>query len=229
MQFREDPRSTPGFYGPWSFKIWKSWSLIRSKMANFWLLLKLWQSKSSFPSISNDILDLIYLIRYYLPIHKMHCMWMYCKSKVKVFGARLCNLLEKDWQHSRLDTWLVDHPFCVCKFMSFKLHCQSQAWGIQSRNGKKSRSSNSFHFCTCFGFLPKKFWQIPFRGLWPLTHMISRDLQRFPTKHAKFESNLFYLDNLVHSECHHYLYMHGKKQIGFCHSRNMGRNNSTFG
>ena len=111
LQLREDSRSTPGFYGPWSLKILKSWSLIRSKMANFW---QLWQSKSSFPSISNDILDLIYLIRYYLPIHKMHCMWMYCKSKVKVFWARLCNLLEKDWQHSRLDTWLGNHPFCIC-------------------------------------------------------------------------------------------------------------------
>ena len=117
LQLREDPRSTPGFYGPWSFKVLESWSLIRSKMANFW---QLWQSKSSFPSISNDILDLQYLIRYYLPIHKMHCMWMYYKSKVKVFWARLCNLLEKDWQHSRLDTWLDNHPFCICKFMSFK-------------------------------------------------------------------------------------------------------------
>ena len=66
LQLREDSRSTPGFYGPWSFKILKSWLLIRSKMANFWLLLKLWQSKSSFPSISKDFLAQSYIHANYL-------------------------------------------------------------------------------------------------------------------------------------------------------------------
>ena len=203
LQLREDPRSTPGFYGPWSFKILKSWSLIRSKMANFW---QLWQSKSSFPSISNDILDLQYLIRYYLPIHKMHCMWMYCKSKVKVFWARLCNLLEKGWPHSRLDTWLGDHPFCICKFMSFKWHCQNQAWGIQWRNGKKSRSWNSFHFSACLFFFCltsfRRFHSGAF-DLWPIWY--SEIFRDFLQNMHNLNQTLFYLDNLVHSECHHYL------------------------
>ena len=168
LQLREDPRSTPGFYGPWSFKILKSWSLIRSKMANFW---QLWQSKSSFPSISNDILDLQYLIRYYLPIHKMHCMWMYCKSKVKVFWARLCNLLEKDWQHSRLDTWLGYHTILFVFVSSCHLSdtVRTRLEAFSQGTAKNQDHQISFTSVLVFVFCLKNIWQIPFRGLWPLT------------------------------------------------------------